>query len=265
MTFIADQVLAVGDNRFFCASIEPTSDLNGALPVLKHQDNVARYVDLAAEMDPAPRTIVELGIAQGGGTALLNEIFEPDLLIAIELSMEPGAVLETYLGRSPRVAAIHTFYGMDQADRKAVGDAVDGLLGGRQIDVVIDDASHQYLPTRVSFETLFPRVRTGGLYIIEDWNVDQLLGDAVDRIRQDPTSPHYQAVRAADAASEGSPPAPLTQLALELILIRASEGHAIQEVTINENWVIIERGREALDWTSFRVDDLVRNHHFGFR
>jgi hypothetical protein len=34
---------------------------------------------------------------------------------------------------------------------------------------VIDDASHIYEPTRASFETLFPYLRPGGLYIIEDW------------------------------------------------------------------------------------------------
>ena len=39
----------------------------------------------------------------------------------------------------------------------------------RAIDLVIDDASHVYEPTLASFETLFPHLRPGGLYIIEDW------------------------------------------------------------------------------------------------
>ncbi len=37
------------------------------------------------------------------------------------------------------------------------------------LDLVIDDASHLYGPTKTSFETLFPLLRPGGLYIIEDW------------------------------------------------------------------------------------------------
>jgi hypothetical protein len=35
---------------------------------------------------------------------------------------------------------------------------------------VLDDASHQYEPTKASFETLFPLLRPGGLYIIKDWS-----------------------------------------------------------------------------------------------
>jgi hypothetical protein len=40
------------------------------------------------------------------------------------------------------------------------------------VDLVIDDASHLYPFTKGSFETLFPRLRPGGLYIIEDWSWD---------------------------------------------------------------------------------------------
>ena len=35
---------------------------------------------------------------------------------------------------------------------------------------MIDDASHMYEHTKVSFETLFPLLRPGGQYIIEDWS-----------------------------------------------------------------------------------------------
>ena len=35
---------------------------------------------------------------------------------------------------------------------------------------MLDDASHELDYTRASFNTLFPRLRSGGLYIIEDWS-----------------------------------------------------------------------------------------------
>ncbi len=38
------------------------------------------------------------------------------------------------------------------------------------LDLVIDDASHMYEQTKRSFEILFPLLRPGGLYIIEDWS-----------------------------------------------------------------------------------------------
>jgi SAM-dependent methyltransferase len=38
------------------------------------------------------------------------------------------------------------------------------------LDLVFDDASHFYRFSKVSFETLFPLLRPGGLYVIEDWS-----------------------------------------------------------------------------------------------
>ena len=35
---------------------------------------------------------------------------------------------------------------------------------------MIDDGSHLLEETRACFETLFPRLRKGGLYMLEDWN-----------------------------------------------------------------------------------------------
>ena len=39
-----------------------------------------------------------------------------------------------------------------------------------QLDLVIDDASHLYTETKKSFEILFPLLKAGGLYVIEDWS-----------------------------------------------------------------------------------------------
>jgi hypothetical protein len=50
---------------------------------------------------------------------------------------------------------------------------------------------------------------------------------------------------------------------MELILVRGSAGHAIRELTINENWVIVERGDDDLDPLTFRLSDYVHDHHFG--
>jgi hypothetical protein len=38
------------------------------------------------------------------------------------------------------------------------------------VDLVVDDASHTYEATKTSFEILFPLLRPGGIYIIEDWS-----------------------------------------------------------------------------------------------
>jgi len=39
-----------------------------------------------------------------------------------------------------------------------------------ELDLVVDDASHTYEQTKASFEILFPLLRPGGIYVIEDWS-----------------------------------------------------------------------------------------------
>lgn len=214
---------------------------------------------------PPPEIVVELGIARGGSTALLNELFGPDLLVALEISPDPVRLLSQYIKDHGVSGVVHPYYRVDQSDRAAVARIVGDEIGDRSIDLVIDDASHQYTETRSSFETLFPLVRPGGLFIIEDWNVDQLMGDAIDQARHDPSSPHHAAIIENDANGSGPNVVPLTQLAVELILVRGSMGDAVREVTINENWLVVERGGDVLDPRAFRLADHIRDHHFSLR
>ena len=65
---------------------------------------------------------------------------------------------------------LKTYWGVDRATRKRLREIVDTEFDGVPLDLVIDDGSHLLEETRTSFETLFPRLRMGGLYVIEDWN-----------------------------------------------------------------------------------------------
>jgi hypothetical protein len=65
---------------------------------------------------------------------------------------------------------------------------------GRPIDIIIDDASHASHHQQIALGTLFPFVRDGGLYIIEDlhWQNDILevhnapkTGDLLRRLQVD--------------------------------------------------------------------------------
>jgi hypothetical protein len=44
---------------------------------------------------------------------------------------------------------------------------VSGERGG--FDIIIDDASHNYPLSLASFNGLFPLLRPGGVYVLEDW------------------------------------------------------------------------------------------------
>src|SRR5207237_6125856 len=64
---------------------------------------------------------------------------------------------------------IKTYWETSQADPGKLKQIVGTDFSG-PLDLVIDDASHLYKFTKSSFETLFPLIRPGGLYIIEDWS-----------------------------------------------------------------------------------------------
>jgi predicted O-methyltransferase YrrM len=124
------------------------------------------YVDLLGESDG--RTMVELGIYAGGSTALAVLLGNLKRLIAVDLS-EPELALEQFLDDRDLRRSVHTHYRLDQSDRVELLARVQADLGGDSIDIVIDDASHLLPETWASFETLFPLLRPGGRYIIEDW------------------------------------------------------------------------------------------------
>jgi predicted O-methyltransferase YrrM len=114
------------------------------------------------------RNVVELGIFEGGSVIALALLFDELRIAAFDLRQPDAPVLD-FLDRLGIADRVKLFYGVYQDDRKVVEKAVFDVFGGAPIDMVVDDASHQYAPTRASFEILFPLLRYAGVYIIEDW------------------------------------------------------------------------------------------------
>ena len=91
------------------------------------------------------------------------------------------------------------------------------------LDLVIDDASHMYQPTKASFEALFPCLRPGGLYVIEDW--------AWTHWKEFQTQDHPWIAESA-----------LTQLLYELVAAAGSSTLLIANITGFQGFAVIERG-----------------------
>ena len=119
--------------------------------------------------------IVELGIYQGGSTAYLAQRCAPRKLVAMELAPDRLPALDRFLADRDLQDSVAVHHGVDQADVATVTSILDAELGDEPIDLVIDDASHQYGPTVASFEAIFPRLRHGGLYLVEDWSGDDFM------------------------------------------------------------------------------------------
>jgi hypothetical protein len=125
-----------------------------------------RFYELLAASSFSPRSILELGIFQGGGYVLLDKLFKPRRMSAVEISPRPVAPLLRY------VAAMEgrfVHFSTSQCDREILTRIVRDELAD-ELDFVVDDASHTYEQTKASFELLFPLLRPGGIYIIEDWH-----------------------------------------------------------------------------------------------
>ena len=224
--------------------------------ILKSDEMVQQYRDLLARFSN-PR-IVELGIFQGGSVALLAMMARPRKLVAIELEETPVQPLLELISSRGLGDSVRPYFGVDQADRARLADIVDAELGGAPLDVVVDDASHLYGPSVASFELLFPRLRPGGAYVIEDWAGQDAMAGGLASMLQDPDSPAHEGI--ARAMAEGPPRVPLSRMALELTIAAGQSEETVAAIAIDRHWVVVHRGEADLDPGSFRLGDLYTDH-----
>lgn len=232
--------------------------------LLKPRALLDRYRDLRPLVEG--RNVVELGIAEGGSTAWLALELAPAKLIAVDIATDRLTALDDLIATRGLGEVVRPHWGVDQADRAALGALVDAELGGEPLDLVVDDASHLLGPSRSSFETLFPRVRPGGLYVIEDWSWEHRNADMWAAYFDDPAAPDRAERQAMLEASLQQREnwldrlQPLSRLAMELTLACARSGSAVAEITVNEAWIVVRRGPAQLDAATFRVPDLYHDH-----
>jgi predicted O-methyltransferase YrrM len=224
------EFVTLGDEGSFTRSLACVMGLDSSpdrFVLFKTRQGVDRYVEIIRGLGPT--RIVELGIFRGGSTVLLMELAQPEMLLAIDYEPEPVAALETYVRREGCGDTCRIQYGLDQADREGVRRVLDASFGNAPLDLVIDDASHLGPQTRASFETLFPRLRAGGLYVIEDW------------------SWHLQDL---DLPGET-----MEEFVSELLAAAGRGPGLIAGVELTWDVILVRRGRAAVDARSFAIAD----------
>ena len=212
---------------------KPSVSMEGAdFWLFKERPLIEHYVALVEELQP--RFIFELGIYQGGSTAFLNEFARPERLVAIDLEPPRRPEFHKYL-EDEGTECVRIHEGVDQADRRRLAQIAREEFGEHPLDLVIDDCSHLYEPSRASFNELFPRLRPGGVYVIEDWRWAHTVLDA-----EQPDGMWPEEV-------------PLSRLAFECVLALPSIPGLISAVRVDEASVEIRRGDADVDPEDFDI------------
>jgi len=189
-----------------------------------------------------PRRMLEIGIWDGGSTAFWFEHLRPERLVAIDLrDREDSPYFRRWVTANGLEGRVLTRWRTDQADRAALRELVESDLGG-ELDLVIDDGSHLAVPTRASFEALFPLLPPGGLYIVEDWAWEHW--------------PEFQDPGHVWAGEES-----LSALVGDLVAATGSSRTLIRRLAVHEGFVAVERGDGdggGEDRHGFRLADHIR-------
>ena len=157
-----------------------TKEDDDELRVFKPRIMLEAYEPVIDEFQGA--NIVELGLLEGGSAAYLVQRSEPRRFVGIDRTADGGHALQRFVSAQGRDEQVQIHRGVDQADRARLTTIATEAFADGAIDLVIDDASHVYDPTVASFEVLFPMVRPGGLYIIEDWTSEDWLAQTFDAL-----------------------------------------------------------------------------------
>lgn len=141
----------------------------GPLVLYKNKYEIDQYEWFFRGKSFWPQNVLELGIWDGGSAVFWFESLHPAKYVAVDLSTRgDNERFRQYVASRNLADRVRTYWGVDQTVAERLRAIVQDEFRG-PLDLVIDDASHLYGPTKSSFEALFPLLRPGGFYIIEDW------------------------------------------------------------------------------------------------
>ena len=138
--------------------------------LMKSNELINTYSRILCEDAQQFENILELGIMKGGSTAFFSLLASPKNHLAIDVCKHESALdrFSEDVRKSGR--ALVADYATSQADTQIILKKFSEISGTPpRFDLVVDDASHNFDLSLHSFNGLFPHVRDGGIYALEDW------------------------------------------------------------------------------------------------
>jgi hypothetical protein len=180
--------------------------------------------------------ILDVGIFKGGSAALYMKVFAPEKLVAVEYMPQPVEALARFIADNDLASRLIPYYRTDQSDAQAMGRILATEFPDRNVDLIVDDASHFYLESRATVNLTLPYLRPRGLYILEDWGWAHWPGETWQKSRAIPASK----------------PA-LSNLVFELCMLCASRPDIVSDIALTRNTVVLRRGDAALTPGTFDI------------
>jgi hypothetical protein len=138
--------------------------------LMKDRATVLAYLDSLSGLPTSD--FLELGIMKGGSCGFFEVLCRPQNHMALDVHRQGHDgmdELEAAVDADGR--RFKACFDLSQTDIPRILSEWQTLSGQSkpEFDVIVDDASHSYELSLASFNGLFPYVRSGGVYVIEDW------------------------------------------------------------------------------------------------
>jgi hypothetical protein len=214
--------------KFLCSLDDPTRETDeNRIIILKDRASLESYYQVLGNTHV--RNVLEFGILEGGSAILFTLLLEPEKFVGIDVR-DSARGIEPFLARHDVGKKIKFHFCISQSDERAVRELIRSEFTD-PIDLIIDDASHQYAHTKRTFEIAFPHLRPGGLYVIEDW------GWA-----------HWK-----DYDGFKGEPA-MSMLIFELVMLCATSQQVVSDIRIFPSFAFIRKSEASTDLRDFSIE-----------
>lgn len=117
------------------------------------------YQDYFQQLTEKKLNILEVGTCYGQGAKLFSEYFSNSKIVTIDIDIK-----EINFSEHPNISYVKCDQGKKEELEKVVAEHFsDG------IDIVIEDGGHYGRLSKRTFDYVFPHVKSGGFYVVEDW------------------------------------------------------------------------------------------------
>jgi len=147
----------------------------GGIFVQQVPDEIAPCIQAILESGEPIKSYLEIGVAAGGTTYLMNHYFHPETIVLVDTNEHPRCV-----NRPQVLVGIRTTEVIGKSGDDSVRDAVVGL--GHVFDAMMIDGVHYYENVKKDVEMYATLLRDGGFLMLHDsalhkWGVPRVVAE----------------------------------------------------------------------------------------